>query len=113
MWLARDLAAACQYGFPEPTLQEKTLGDRSQDRGLRLKPMNLRVRMAKNVVMLHDGHFRDSPSRPMRETQYLAGTLADHNARRHGVAGRYAWHDRSIGDAKVFDSIDTKFGIDD
>src|SRR5215471_6831564 len=43
----------------------------------------------------------------------LSCTFADDHARSHGVACSHAWHDRAIGNAKVLNSIDAKFGIDD
>src|SRR5258708_28303806 len=43
--------------------------------------------------------------------QGFSGTLADDDAGSHGVAGRHARHDRAIGDAKVFDSIDLELGV--
>lgn len=34
----------------------------------------------------------------VRGFQEFAGTLADDDARGHGISGRHAWQDRSIGD---------------
>jgi hypothetical protein len=43
--------------------------------------------------------------------QYFSGALADDDAGSHGVAGRHARHDRSIGNAQVFDSTDLEVGV--
>jgi formamidopyrimidine-DNA glycosylase len=45
--------------------------------------------------------------------QHLSSPLADDDAGSHGVAGRYARHNRPIRDAKVVDSIDFKAAIND
>src|SRR5262249_33801701 len=39
------------------------------------------------------------------------GTFADDDAGSHGIAGDHAWHDGTVCDAKVLDSIDLKFRI--
>src|SRR5258708_31871686 len=43
--------------------------------------------------------------------QEFASAFADDDAGSHGVSGRDTRHDRAIGDAKVFDSIDLKLGV--
>jgi hypothetical protein len=43
--------------------------------------------------------------------QHLCGTLADDDAGSHGVAGRYARHNRPIRDAKVVDSVDFEIAV--
>jgi hypothetical protein len=41
----------------------------------------------------------------------LSGTLADDHTRSHGIAGRQARYDGSIGNTQVFNSIDLELGI--
>ena len=45
--------------------------------------------------------------------QHLCSTLADDDAGSHGVAGRYARHNRPIRNTKVVDSIDFEAAIND
>src|SRR6266436_7336743 len=49
----------------------------------------------------------------MLSPQNLCGAFADNDAGSHGVAGRHARHDRSIGNTQVFDSIDLEVGVYD
>src|SRR5215510_54814 len=44
--------------------------------------------------------------------QNLCGTLADDDAGSHGIACGHSWHHGTICDAKVFDSIHLKLGVD-
>jgi hypothetical protein len=44
---------------------------------------------------------------------HFGALLADHHGRGVGVAGRDVGHNRSIGDAQVFDSVDSQFRIHD
>ena len=41
----------------------------------------------------------------------LCCPLSDDHTGRHGIAGGHAWHDRSIGDAKVVDAVDFEEAI--
>src|SRR5262245_52427331 len=41
----------------------------------------------------------------------LCRALANDHTRRHGVAGRHAWHDRSIRDAKIVEAVDFEIAI--
>src|SRR5215468_6680347 len=41
----------------------------------------------------------------------LCRTLSDDHTRRHSIARGHAWHDRSIGDAKVVDAVDLEEAI--
>jgi hypothetical protein len=45
--------------------------------------------------------------------QGFRGTLADDDARSHGIAGGHARHDRAVCNAKVFDPIDLKLTVYD
>jgi hypothetical protein len=45
--------------------------------------------------------------------QFLSATLADNDARRHGIAGRNRRHHRAIGDAQALQAIDLQFPVDD
>src|ERR1700694_4384032 len=41
----------------------------------------------------------------------VCGAFADDDAGGHGVAGGYPGHDRPVGDAKVFESIDVELAV--
>jgi hypothetical protein len=43
--------------------------------------------------------------------QDFSGTFADDDSGSHGVAGGHTRHDGAIGDSKILDSIDLKFGV--
>src|SRR5262245_39871496 len=45
------------------------------------------------------------------DSQHVCCTLTDDHAGSHGVAGCHAWHDRSIGDAKIVDAVDFEVAI--
>src|SRR5260221_1838517 len=47
----------------------------------------------------------------MISSQYFSCALADNDTGSHGVAGRHARHDGSVGNTQAFDSIDFEVAI--
>jgi hypothetical protein len=48
----------------------------------------------------------------MSDLQNLSGTLANDDARRHGVAGCDARHNGAVSDAKIIDPVDLEGAVD-
>jgi hypothetical protein len=51
-------------------------------------------------------------SHPMLGPEDFCGTLADNDAGRRRIAGRYAGHNRSIGNTQLFNPVDFEVTID-